>query len=209
MIIGTSTDGRALEYEELDFQFSLGGEPISLSEVRSLDSAGQLIWPIEEQRAWAWQLNEEAFNRAHEAAMAMRVPGQQPPAAQTPQAPQPIQPAAQQPVQPQEYQQPAQPQQPPVQQPAQEQTPVQPPAPRQMEQPADQAPESSSKQVSAFDQMFDTSGAKKFSEMKRNADDTPLTRQQKRRIALIASILIVMMVICVIILVKMFTGMSG
>ena len=70
MIIGTYIDGRPLEYDESHYQFSVGGTPVSLPAVRSYDAQGQIAWSMTEQRDWMYSIDEAAFVRAHEAAVA-------------------------------------------------------------------------------------------------------------------------------------------
>ncbi|NTU89033.1 MAG: hypothetical protein HGA54_03870 [Actinobacteria bacterium] len=70
MIIGTYIDGRPLEYDESHYQFSVGGTPVSLPAVRSYDTQGHIAWSMTEQRDWMYSIDEGAFVRAHDAAVA-------------------------------------------------------------------------------------------------------------------------------------------
>lgn len=203
MIIGSFTDGRQLDYDELGFQFSAGGAPISLADVKAADSAGQIIWLIDEQREWVYQLNEEAFIRAHDAASGTWVPVQQ-----TLQQQVAGQPAfrAQSPAQPQA---PATPQ-PPMQMPAapvQPQQPsVQPPLDQSVQpqaKPDDKSAEAPKDALSAMDEMFEKSPMRMYAKARREADNTPLTSQQKRRAGVAAGIMIAMLIACIIFMIKM------
>ena len=64
MIIGKSQDGAQLEYDESRYQFSLGGTPISIGDLRAKDAAGQLVWDSENQHEWMKSLDEDKFMKA-------------------------------------------------------------------------------------------------------------------------------------------------
>ena len=66
MIIAAHIDGRLLSYDENAYEFSLAGLPISLAELRSMDDQGAITWNMEEQHAWFRDLDEKAFQHAHE-----------------------------------------------------------------------------------------------------------------------------------------------
>ena len=57
MQIGTYSDGRELTYDEATGAFALGGAQVSLAQVLEYDASGQIQWPSDEMRAWAYQLS--------------------------------------------------------------------------------------------------------------------------------------------------------
>jgi len=58
MQVGVYIDGRNLNYDQASNQFDVGGTNVTLAQVLEYDAFGQVRWPDDATRSWAYELKE-------------------------------------------------------------------------------------------------------------------------------------------------------